>query len=56
MKKTVSNLHEVSIFSLIVEDVEPGVLVERGVVVSCFQYRSHVEAVSQGLQGYVPRE
>ncbi len=51
-----TNLHEVSIFSLIVKDVEPGVLVERGVVVSCLQYRGHVEAVSQGLKGHVPRE
>ena len=50
-----SHLHEVSIFGLVVEDIQPGVLVERGVIVRGLQHGGHVQAVRQGLQGHVPR-
>ena len=44
----------ISIFRLVVKHVEPGVLVEAGVVVGRLYGGGDVEAVGQGLQGGVP--
>jgi hypothetical protein len=47
--KKVIYLHKVAIFRLVVKDVEPGVLVEGGVVVRRLHQRRHVQAVRQCL-------